>query len=249
MVTTVGSDAFRRRSGAAVDDPGMRCPSLRHAAGLVMALVLAGCGASSHSSTPATQPTTAPAPATPATTAPTTTAPAPVPASSTAAAPVGVLTGEAASAAAGDIPDNQVFLRYADPAGWAIKYPEGWAQKGSGNDVTFRDKNNVVHIVLRPGAPPTTSSVRADLTALAGATPSIHATPPVAVNVNGTPMIKATYTTISAPNPVTGKSVKLTVDRYVFSRNGRVAVVDLGTPVGVDNVDAYRLMIESFRWR
>ena len=28
-----------------------------------------------------------------------------------------------------------------------------------------------------------------------------------------------------------------------------VAVVDLGTPQGVDNVDAYRLMIESFRWR
>jgi hypothetical protein len=25
-------------------------------------------------------------------------------------------------------------------------------------------------------------------------------------------------------------------------------VVDLGTPEGVDNVDAYRLMIESFRW-
>ncbi|MDX6504068.1 MAG: hypothetical protein QOE29_1193, partial [Gaiellaceae bacterium] len=23
----------------------------------------------------------------------------------------------------------------------------------------------------------------------------------------------------------------------------------LGTPEGVDNVDAYRLMIESFRWR
>jgi len=31
--------------------------------------------------------------------------------------------------------------------------------------------------------------------------------------------------------------------------NDSVAIVDLGTPVGVDNVDAYRLMIQSFRWR
>jgi len=26
-------------------------------------------------------------------------------------------------------------------------------------------------------------------------------------------------------------------------------VLDLGTPQGVDNVDAYRMMSESFRWR
>jgi hypothetical protein len=57
------------------------------------------------------------------------------------------------------------------------------------------------------------------------------------------------YTTQSAPNPVTGKRVSLTVDRYYLSAGGKTAVVDLGTPVGVDNVDAYRLMIESFRWR
>jgi hypothetical protein len=48
---------------------------------------------------------------------------------------------------------------------------------------------------------------------------------------------------------VTGKRVRLTVDRYYLWHGGRRAVVDLGTPVGVDNVDAYRSMIESFRWR
>ena len=29
---------------------------------------------------------------------------------------------------------------------------------------------------------------------------------------------------------------------------GRVATVDLGTPAGVDNVDAYRMIIQSFKW-
>ena len=62
--------------------------------------------------------------------------------------------------------------------------------------------------------------------------------------------MKAVYTTESPPNPVTGKRVKLIVDRYVLpGPGGRVAIVDLGTPVGVDNVDAYRMMIESFSWK
>jgi hypothetical protein len=62
--------------------------------------------------------------------------------------------------------------------------------------------------------------------------------------------VKAVYTTKSAPNPVTGKRVKLIVDRYVVpGRGGRVATVDLGTPAGVDNVDAYRMMIHSFTWK
>jgi hypothetical protein len=68
------------------------------------------------------------------------------------------------------------------------------------------------------------------------------------VTVKGKPGIKVSYTTTSAPNQVTGKRVTLIVDRYEFAKNGRVAVLDLGTPRGVDNVDAYRLMSESFTW-
>jgi hypothetical protein len=48
---------------------------------------------------------------------------------------------------------------------------------------------------------------------------------------------------------VTGKRVTLLVDRYELAKNGKRATVELGTPRGVDNVDAYRMMIESFRWR
>ena len=66
--------------------------------------------------------------------------------------------------------------------------------------------------------------------------------------ISGRPAFKIVYSTESAPNAVTGKQVKLVVDRYYLWKGGRRAVVDLGTPQGVDNVDAYRLMIESFRW-
>jgi hypothetical protein len=171
--------------------------------------------------------------------------------SSSSTAPTGAaaLSAEARSAATGDIPDNQVFLVFSNPsAHYSIKYPEGWTQSGSRNDVTFRNKNNVVHVAIATGAAPTPASVEGALQALKGSTPSLAFTPAHAMSIGSEPAVKATYTTRSAPDPVTGRSVLLIVDRYALHRGGRVAIVDLGTQQGVDNVDAYRKMIESFHW-
>jgi hypothetical protein len=160
------------------------------------------------------------------------------------------LSADARSAATGDIPDNQNFLTFVNAkGGYAIRYPEGWAQSGAGRDVTFRDKNNLVHIVIARGGAPSVAGVRAELAQLKRSSPSLRAQAPQHVTIKGTPMVRVVYTTRSAPNPVTGKRVTLVVDRYELARNGRLATVDLGTPRGVDNVDGYRMMIESFRWR
>ena len=198
--------------------------------------LLSGCGSSGRHATPTTTagppPTTAP-PATAATAAPT-------PSQTTASA----LQAEANSAAAGDVPDNQVYVVFHDvAAGYSIKYPEGWAQKGAGSAVTFRDKNNVVRIVVAPRRPVTAGAVRSSLR---GAQVTNG---PAALRIGGAHVLKVVYTTRSAPNTVTGKRVTLTVDRYYVPHARKEAIVDLGSPVGVDNVDAYRLMIESFRWR
>jgi hypothetical protein len=47
---------------------------------------------------------------------------------------------------------------------------------------------------------------------------------------------------------VTGKQVPSTVDRYYVAGPNGLAIVSLSTPDGVDNVDAFRQIIESFRW-
>lgn len=203
---------------------------------VLLCALAAGCG-SSKSTAPGTTSTTKPA------------SPAPAAASTTSGSP-SALQGEAASAATGDIPDNQQFVTFTDArAGYSMKYPEGWAQNGSGNRVTFRDKNNVVRIVVQQGTPPTVEAVRSDLAALRKTTTSLRSAGISALRVAGAPAVKAVYTTQSAPNSVTGKRVNLTVDRYYLGHAGKRAIVDLGTPVGVDNVDAYRLMMQSFRWR
>jgi hypothetical protein len=160
------------------------------------------------------------------------------------------LAADARSASTGDIPDNQNFLTFANAkGGYTIRYPEGWAQSGGGRDVTFRDKNNLVHIVVASGGAPTVSGVRSELTTLKRSSPTLQAQAPQQATIKGKPMVKVVYTTRSAPNPVTGKRVTLLVDRYELAKNGKRATVELGTPRGVDNVDAYRMMIESFTWR
>ena len=157
---------------------------------------------------------------------------------------------DARSAATGDIPDNQVFLTFKDAAaGYSISYPEGWARRGGANDTTFQDKANVIHIVVTKGAQPSPADVQADLTRLKASDPAVKAGPVQKVTLKGQTVLKVVYTTKSGPNPVTGKRVPLTVDRYYYSKGGRRASVDLGTAVGVDNVDAYRLISQSFKWR
>ena len=187
---------------------------------VIVAALLAGCGGSKPSAATSTAPTTTAAPPAATTAPPATTSASPAP-----------LAPEAQAAATGDIPDNQVFLTFRNAAaGYSMKYPEGWAQQGSGEQVTIRNKNNIVRIVVAPGAKPT----------VPGATQ---------VTISGVPGLKSTYRAQSAPNAVTGKRVTLVVNRYYLWHNGKRAVVDLGSPVGVDNVDAYRLMIQSFRWQ
>ena len=201
---------------------------------VVLSLLAAGCG-SSKTAGPTTTSAAAP------TTAPTTTASGQSPNS---------LQGEAKAAATGDIPDNQVYVVFRDSrAGYSIKYPEGWAQSGSGKRVTFYDKNNLVRTIIQSGGEPTLVQVSTEMKALKASTPSLRFRSPQRVRISGRPAIKVVYTTESAPNPVTNKRVQLTVDRYYLAQGGRRAVLDLGSPVGVDNVDGYRLMVQSFRWK
>lgn len=162
----------------------------------------------------------------------------------------GALTAEAQQTAAGDIPDNQVFLTFADaPAGYTMKYPEGWAQRGTGARVTFQDKNNLVRVTVSKGGSVSVTGAAAEMNRLKQQAPSLRFDAPTELTVSGKRVVKIVYSTESAPNSVTGKRVTLVVDRYYVPGAGKHAVVDLGTPQGVDNVDAYRLMIESFRWK
>jgi hypothetical protein len=157
---------------------------------------------------------------------------------------------EAKSASQGDIPDNQVFLTFPNRhAGYSIKYPEGWTQRGNGGDVTFSDKANLVHVIVASGSKPTAASANAELARQKQSEPTLKAGTAKVVRISGAPVVKVTYTMLGHPDPVTGKRPLLIIDRYELARGGKRATVDLATPKGVDNVDAYKMMIGSFKWQ
>ena len=93
----------------------------------------------------------------------------------------GALVAEAQATAAGDIPDNQVFLTYRNhSAGYSMKYPEGWAVSAHGQTTTIRDKNNLIRIAAGAASRPTVASVRSDLAKLHSQTPSLRVGTPSA---------------------------------------------------------------------
>jgi hypothetical protein len=160
------------------------------------------------------------------------------------------LAADAKSAATGDIPDSQNFLTLkTQHLRFSMIYPEGWTVQEGSSGVSITGKNNLVRIALSQGAAPTTAAVQEQLAALKRTTPALSTGTVKTITLKSGLAVKATYTTQSAPNPVTGKQVTLMVDRYALSHGGRVAIVELGTPTGVDNVDAYKRMIESFKWQ
>ena len=59
--------------------------------------------------------------------------------------------------------------------------------------------------------------------------------------------VRIVYRRNSAPDPITGRQYRDEVERYEVAAGGRELAVELFGPVGSDNVDAYRIMIQSLK--
>jgi hypothetical protein len=219
-----------------------------------IALLAAACGSAA---------TTAPAPTTAGSAAPTGSALAASPGgpkapeaspsptgSALAASPSGSQAPEPSGATtSGDVPDNAVFLTFhgTNPT-FSIQYVEGWQVTPQPDGVVIRDKDSseTVAVVAR----------QADVAGYVAGTdlPALRAQAGFGlirqdtVKVGGASYVHLAFHLTSPPDAVTGKQVPLTVDRYYVPGSSGLAIVSLATPDGVDNVDAFRQMIDSFRW-
>lgn len=151
-------------------------------------------------------------------------------------------------AAAGDIPDNAVFLTYRSAA-WQfrVQYVEGWqvATRPDGVDISDKDSSEMVAVAPLPKDLPSWIA-STDLPALKSQ-PGFSLVKQNRVKVGSTTLNHLVYHALSAADPVTGKQVPSTVDRF-YVPGPALAVISLATPDGVDNVDAFRQIIGSFRW-
>jgi hypothetical protein len=173
--------------------------------------------------------------------APGTPAPAASPSGSQAPEPSGGTT-------AGDIPDNAVFLTFhgTSPA-FSIQYVEGWQVTPQPGGVVIRDKDSSETVALVAHQADVAGYVAStDLPALR-AQAGFGLIKQDTVRAGAASYIHLAFHVTSPPDAVTGKQVPLLVDRYYVPGSSDLAIVSLATPDGVDNVDAFRQMIASFR--
>ncbi|GAA4018937.1 lipoprotein [Deinococcus rubellus] len=152
----------------------------------------------------------------------------------------------------GDIPDNQAFVPYHNTVGnYTVDAPEGWARTVNGSDVSFLSKLGEVKVTVTPSkAAPSVSSVRADtLKALASTESGVKINMVKALKLPAGPAILASFDSLSAPNAVTGKAALLENDLYVLNHAGQQVQLRFSAPKGSDNVDAWRQMSRSLRWK
>ena len=172
--------------------------------------------------------------------------------SATAAGPKPPPPAPAESNPPGDIPDNQAYVPFAPPGtGFTVSVPEGWARTTAGPVTTFTDKLNRIEVSEHPAAkPPTPASVTAgDVPSLAKTVPAFAPGKATEVSRKAGTAVLYTYQGNSAADPVTGKAVRDAFERYVFHHQGRDVVVTLSGPVNADNVDPWRTVTDSLRWR
>jgi hypothetical protein len=151
----------------------------------------------------------------------------------------------------GDIPDDQAFVAYhSDAGGYTVDVPEGWARTESGPNVSFVDKLDSIAVEITAGAEaPTVASVEANDVPLLQT--QVEAFEKVMVKAIDLPAGKAVlirYRANSAPDAVTGKKVRLEIDRFELFKDGKVAVIYLSAPAGSDNVDVWNQISSSFKW-
>jgi hypothetical protein len=142
--------------------------------------------------------------------------------------------------AAGDIPDTQTFVRYTAREGYSVLIPEGWSRLVQGPATTFTSHYDGVRIVVGPR-----TSAAAALRGLAGHPSGVKSE---TVSVAGRRATRFTFTSESGPDPVTGKTVRLDDEAYVFVKGPLQAILHLWAPHGADNADQWRKIAQSFRW-
>jgi hypothetical protein len=143
-------------------------------------------------------------------------------------------------------------VTYQSPKGHLlIKVPEGWSRKTTPASSTFTSNLNSISVAWVPlAAPPTVHSVQATtVPALKAKSLAFRLQSVRAVKLAGGPAVETIYQVNSPPNGVTGRQYRLVIERFELYRHGRGAVIGLSSAVGSDNVDPWRIVSESFRWK
>ncbi|MBJ7595591.1 MAG: hypothetical protein JF886_12165 [Candidatus Dormibacteraeota bacterium] len=171
----------------------------------------------------------------------------------------GAANNPAASASAGtetlppgDIPDTVAYPTFTPAtAGYVIRIPEGFARADTSSAIVFTFHFNSIRIesVKSPSAPTLASAQSTDVPAIRQSFANTTIGQISSVSRNAGPAVLVKFQADSQPDPVTGKTGRLDMERYEFWHNGTELIVTLAAPAGSDNVDPWLTVTNSLRWQ
>ena len=151
----------------------------------------------------------------------------------------------------GDIPDSQAFINFNSPAGFSVKVPEGWARSDASNQTIFSDKYNGIALGISDLAQPLDLAF-----AKTNLAPEIEKTgravkilKVLSAKLKAGDAIRIIYESNSEPNAVTNKQIRQENERFYYAKNGKLVTLDLSAPKGADNVDQWKFISSSYRWK
>jgi len=152
----------------------------------------------------------------------------------------------------GDIPDTQAYVAFSPSGGgYTVKVPEGWSRTTAGKTTSFSDKLNRIRVSSAVAATePTLASVKStDVPSVRAAATNFAMGKVSTVVRRGGSAILLTYQGDSTPDQVTGKVARDAFERYTFYRSGKRVDLTLSGPTTADNVDPWRIVSDSLRWK
>jgi len=149
------------------------------------------------------------------------------------------------------IPAAEVFVPYAPKHGaFSLRYPKGWQRQDVQGATTFSDGYNEISVATTTQrTAPTTASVRSNYLVALRPLLGFKLVTVDTVSRPAGPAVRIKYQTTSVPDRVTGQRVPLDVERYLFWRHGRLLVITLSTPHGIDNSHAWQTVTDSLAWQ
>ena len=150
----------------------------------------------------------------------------------------------------GDIPDNQVFITYKSPQGFAMKVPEGWARSDTAAGAAFADKYGRIDLSSTAvKKAPSGASIRAgEVAALEADGHAVDVKKVQTMKLPAGKTVAVDFLSNSEVNPVTGRKIRLENRRLYFVHGDKEVTLTLSAPAGADNVDQWKMMAQSFRW-
>jgi hypothetical protein len=144
--------------------------------------------------------------------------------------------------AVNNIPEDQAFVRYADPAAtFVVSIPEGWSQTTNGAETAFTSGRNIIRIrSVRTPARPSAADRIDEMPQLAADIPGFQLSAVSTVEVPAGTAVMITYTA--------GESDIDEVQRYEFWRDGHQLTISLSSPQGSNNSTPWQIVVDSLQW-